>query len=176
MDVKLTVGLEMLGETKSNGEYDMAVELLTKILNNIVGKPDEEKFRKLRASNPKIGQLLATKGVRAILVGVGFLEQGEFLVFPSEAALEPISSALTRLAAQAVDRQATEDATKSAELLRRQEAAEKENLERKRMKMQIADDAAARKEPGWKAKAAGVKDGKSITGCSDIGIGSNAGG
>jgi len=40
----------------------------------------------------------------------------------------------------------------------------------------IADDAAARKEPGWTAKAAGVKGGRAITGCSDVGIGNNAGG
>lgn len=80
------------------------------------------------------------------------------------------------------------------------------------MKAQIGDDAAARKEPGWKAKvsrtgmhagrtppllaplhlahalpclghlrrartqAAGVKEGKAITGCSDVGIGNSGGG
>ena len=53
---------------------------------------------------------------------------------------------------------------------------DKENEERKRMKMGIDDDAAARKEPGWKAKAAGVKGGRAITGCSDIGVGCDAGG
>ena len=41
--VKLTVGLEMLGETKGIGEYDAANTLLSKILGNIVKAPDEPK-------------------------------------------------------------------------------------------------------------------------------------
>ena len=41
---------------------------------------------------------------------------------------------------------------------------------------QIEDDASARKEPGWTAKAAGVKGGKDITGCGDIGATGGGGG
>ena len=44
------------------------------------------------------------------------------------------------------------------------------------MRLNIAEDADDRKQPGWKAKAAGVKDGRSITGCSDIGAVDNGGG
>jgi len=133
-------------------------------------------FRKIRTTNPKIGALLATRGVRAILIGAGFVEEGEFLVLPEAASAEGPEAALAALAAQAVEREQAESARKASEIAARKENQDKENEERKRMKSTIADDAALRKEPGWKAKAAGVKDGKSITGCSDLGIGTGGGG
>jgi len=173
--VKLTVGLEMLSEVRQ-GEFDGASATLGKILANIVANPGEEKYRKLRAGNAKIGALLATKGVRAILIGVGFVEHGEFLTLPNEAPAGPVQEAIDRLSTQATDRAGIGEAERLAAQRARQEQADKENEERKRMKMGIADDAAARKEPGWTAKAAGVKGGKSITTASDIGASGNSGG
>ena len=85
--IKLTVGLSMLGETPTDGEYTAATALLTKILSNIVASPEEPKFRALRASNAKIGQMLATKGVRAILIGSGFVEDGGMFTMPPDAGL-----------------------------------------------------------------------------------------
>lgn len=41
--------------------------------------------------------------------------------------------------------------------------------------MQIEDDTQARKEPGWKAKAAGVKGGRDIVTASDIGAAGGGG-
>ena len=41
--------------------------------------------------------------------------------------------------------------------------------------LQIDDDAASRKEPGWKAKAAGIKGGRDIVGCSDVGASGSGG-
>ena len=41
--------------------------------------------------------------------------------------------------------------------------------------LQIDDDAASRKEPGWKAKAAGIKGGREIVGCSDVGASGSGG-
>jgi hypothetical protein len=133
-------------------------------------------FRSLRVTNPKISQMLATRGIRAVLIGVGFTEQGDQLVLPPDAPVEALNDALARLESQAAERATSESDAKATEMLRRKEGAEKENEERKRMRMQIADDAALRKEPGWTAKAAGVKGGKAITSCSDLGIGKDAGG
>ena len=138
--------------------------------------PCVAQFRKLRTSNAKISALLATRGVRAILIGSGFIEEGEMLVLPETATAEGAEAALAALAAQAVDRSAAESSRKMADQAARKEHNDKENEERKRMKAGISDDAAARKEPGWTAKAAGVKDGKAITGCSDIGVGKDCGG
>ena len=174
--IKLTVGLSMLGETPTDGEYTAATALLTKILSNVVASPEEPKFRTLRASNAKIGQMLATKGVRAILIGCGFVEEGGFLTMPPEAPVAAVADALARLAEQAAQRSSAADGAKAAELARRADTERANEEERKRMRLQISDDAAARKEPGWKAKAAGVKDGAAITGCSDIGVGTSSGG
>lgn len=171
---KLKVGLEMLREARQ-GEFDTSSATLTKILANIVGAPAEPKFRKLRSGNAKIAALLATKGVRAILLGAGFVEEGEFLTLPADAPVAAVQEAIDRIAQQAADRVSEEQQAKAAEMDKRKEEMDKENEKRKMMKMQIADDAAARQEPGWKAKAAGVKDGRSITGCSDIGIGASSG-
>jgi len=173
--IKLKVGLEMLSEAR-DGEYDAAAPILNKILANVVANPDAEKFRSLRTTNAKIAAMLATKGVRAILIGVGFVEMGEFMLLPSEAPTAPLQDAIDRLAAQAADRAGASDAARLQEQQRRKEQAEKENEDRKRMRMGIADDAAARKEPGWTAKAAGVKGGRDIVTASDIGASGNAGG
>lgn len=68
-------------------------------------------------------------------------------------------------------REVAADEARALERLQRKDQAEKDIEERKRMKMMISDDADARKQPGWTAKAAGVKGGRAITSCSDIGIG-----
>ena len=153
-----------------------ALDTLLKLVNNIVANQKVAKYRQLRTSNAKISALLATRGVRAILIGSGFIEEGEMLVLPETATAEGAEAALAALAAQAVDRSAAESSRKMADQAARKEHNDKENEERKRMKAGISDDAAARKEPGWTARAAGVKDGRAITGCSDIGVGNNAGG
>ena len=171
---KLNVGISMLQDVR-DGDFDAAHGTLAKVLGNIVGAPSELKFRKLRTTNPKIGALLATSGVRAVLKGAGFEEQGEFLVLPDEASADGAAAAVAALSAEAARRQEA-DAARVNEMCARMEKADKENEERKRMKMGIADDAAARKEPGWTAKAAGVKGGRDITGCADVGIGTNSGG
>ena len=173
--VKLTVGLEMLSEARQ-GEFDTAHSTLAKVLDNIVKNPEEAKYRQLRTSNAKIGALLATKGVRAILLGVGFVEAGEFLTLPAEAPTAPVQEGLDRLAAQAAARAQSAEVEKLAVMEQRKAQQDKENEERKRMRDGIADDAACRKEPGWKAKAAGVKGGRDITTASDIGASGNSGG
>lgn len=172
---KLTVGLSMLADARI-GEFSDASSTLNKILGNIVASPTEAKYRKLRVSNAKIGALLATRGVRALLIGAGFVEEGEFLVLPEAADVAGVEAAIAGLAAQAEARAGADAERKAEDVASRKAQQDKENEERKRMKMGIDDDAAARKEPGWKAKAAGVKGGRAITGCSDIGVGCDAGG
>lgn len=175
LSVKMRVGLQLLNETEV-GEYDAAVQLLGKVLGNIANSPEEEKYRSLRCGNTKISALLATRGVRALLTGVGFVEQAGFLVLPAAAPLDALHEAQGLLQAQHAERESAAQAQNAALQSERKEQADKENEDRKRLKMQISDDAASRKEPGWKAKAAGVKDGKAITGCCDIGIGQDSGG
>uniref|UniRef100_A0A7S0IZE5 PUB domain-containing protein n=1 Tax=Calcidiscus leptoporus TaxID=127549 RepID=A0A7S0IZE5_9EUKA len=149
--------------------------LLLQILGNIVSNPTEAKFRRLRTSNAKINALLLTKGVRALLTGVGFVEEGDFLVLADDAPVEPVLAALGGLEQLSTCMHAAETASKENDAQRRKEKAEADAEKRKVMRMQIEEDAAARKEPGWKAKAAGVKDGRSIVTASDIGAAGGGG-
>lgn len=175
LTVKQKVGLEMLGEARE-GEFGAAFQMLCKILGNIVASPAEPKFRKLRTSNDKIKNLLATKGVRALLVGSGFAEESDALnaeaadVATVQAGLEGLQQLQQQREAQA--------AQEKAVLLEQRNVQHKiDSDNREAMKMKIADDTAMRKEPGWKAHAAGSKDSsKSITSCADIGVGCNSGG
>ena len=175
ISTKLTVGLSMLEEARI-GEFNDATSVLSKILGNIVANPTEAKYRKLRVSNAKIGAMLATRGVRAILIGAGFVEEGDFLVLPEATEVTGVESAIAGVAAQAEARAGADASRKAEEAALRKAKEDKENEERKRMREGIQDDAAARKEPGWKPKAAGVKGGRAITGCSDVGIGCDSGG
>lgn len=90
---KLTVGLEMLQDARDS-EFSSAYSMLSKILQNIISNPTETKYRGLRKSNNKISALLATRGVRAVLVGVGFEEEGDFLKLPLETAVNGVETAL----------------------------------------------------------------------------------
>ena len=70
--VKLTVGLEMLSEVRQY-EFDAANGILQKLLGNVLASPEEAKYRRIKTSNAKINALLATRGVRATLIGAGFV-------------------------------------------------------------------------------------------------------
>lgn len=168
LPAKIDVGISMLAEVR-DGEFDSAQSILVKILSNVLANPSEEKFRKLRSSNNKIAALLATRGVRALLRGAGFEEEGEFLVLAPATATHGVQDALSKLEQQAQQRVAAVEAAKAEALAQRKSSVDDENEKRKLMRMQIEDDAAARKEPGWTAKAAGVKGGKAITSCADVG-------
>lgn len=174
---KQKVGLEMLSEARE-GEFGAAHALLLKILGNVCSSPDEPKFRTLRTSNAKINQLLQTKGVRALLVGSGFAESPpDLLVLPPEADLFVVQAGLQALQALQEDREQKAAQDKAALLERRNEQHRQANENRDTMKKQIMDDATMRKEPGWKAQAAGCKESsRSITTATDIGASGNAGG
>ena len=164
----MKVGLSMIAEAR-DGEFDASTAILTKLLGNIQANPSEAKYRRFKASNPKIASMLAMKGVKALLIGAGFAEEGEFFTLAEGAPIEGVEAAMAGIAADAQRRQGNLMSFKEEEQMKRKAEAEKENEERKRMMAGISDDAAARKEPGWKAKAAGVKDGRAIVGCGDVG-------
>lgn len=50
-----------------------AIELLLKLINNIVGNPSEPKYRQFRSNNPKISQtVLRCPGGKDVLLALGF--------------------------------------------------------------------------------------------------------
>jgi len=166
-ETKVKVGLSMLSDTRQ-GEFDSCVDTLIKVLSKPIADPDP-KFRRLRKANARISSMLSTRGVKAILLGSGWEEEQDEFVLPEAADDKYLQIALDGIAS---DRELREKAA-AADKLNLQESRraeqDKENEQRKVMKMQIVDDAQARKEPGWTAKAAGVKGGRAITSCSDIG-------
>ena len=107
--------------------------------------------------------------VRALLVGSGFAEEPDAL--NAEAAdVAVVQAGLAALQALQAQRDAQQQQQRQALVEQRnvQHKADREN--REAMKAKIEDDAAMRKEPGWKAHAAGSKDSsKSITTAADIG-------
>jgi ribA/ribD-fused uncharacterized protein len=142
------VGLDMLKDLR-DGEFDAAAPILTKcarpprrfrhplvcriahesashsfarrLLSNILAHPTEPKYRTIKSSNAKIAALLATRGTRALLVGVGFVEAGDLLTLPEGSAVDAAEAAVAALAAQSREREASRDAFKAAEAAQRKE-------------------------------------------------------
>ena len=114
---KQKVGLEMLGEAR-DFEFNAAYGILIKVLGNILANPEEGKYRKLRTSNDKIKSLLATKGVRALLIGSGFVEESDSLNAET-ADVAAVQAGLEALQQLHAAREAAATAQKAAEMEQR---------------------------------------------------------
>merc|ERR1719203_1579272 len=132
-EVKRKVGLSMLAEARA-GEFDAASGTCLKILQNIIDSPQEPKYRRLRTSNNKIAMLLATQGVRALLIGAGFVEETDALVLPIEAEVDSVVAAITGLQALAAERAQGEAQQKLLELEKRKEKNADDIEKRKQLK------------------------------------------
>lgn len=117
LTTKQKVGLEMLSEALE-GDFGAAFGVLVKVLGNLVANPDDAKYRKLRTSNVKIQAMLATKGVRALLVGSGFVEDPDALN-AATADVAAVQAGLEGLQALQVSRAAQEAAQKAANMAER---------------------------------------------------------
>ena len=106
------------------------------ILGNIAANPTEDKYRKLRTSNNKIAQLLATSGVRALLRGAGFEEHGEFLVLSLDTPVDGVQTAFAEMETLAASRAQAADAAKREVIESRKTSNEVGNEQRKVMRMQ----------------------------------------
>jgi hypothetical protein len=98
MSNKLAAGISMLAD--ASGDTFASVKLtLDKVLGNVQANPSELKYRRIRRSNARVAELLATFGVRAVLVGAGFVDDGEFFTLPQNDSLEGVVAALAALEA-----------------------------------------------------------------------------
>lgn len=111
---KQTVGLELLRDLKI--DFDSVHETLGKILANITNAPAEPKYRKLRTTNDKIKALLSASGARSLLLGSGFVEEGDFLVLPEAADVTVVQHALNGLRANQTGKKEAEAAIKAKEM------------------------------------------------------------
>ena len=115
MSAKQTAAISLLGEMKI--DFDNVHETLSKILTNIVNSPEDPKYRKLRTSNEKIKMLLSPPGAKQLLIGSGFVEEGEYLVLPEDVTdVAPVQLALDGLKNNQAAKKAQEAATKKAEV------------------------------------------------------------
>ena len=117
--VKQTAGLSLLSDLKIG--FEATHETLSKILGNIASSPGEQKYRRLRTTNDKIALLLSASGARQLLVGSGFVEEGEFLLLPEAADLAPLHVALEGLKSNQKAK-ADEEAAKKKEEMEQQRA------------------------------------------------------
>ena len=117
LSVKQKVGLEMLSEALE-GDFGAAFGVLVKVLGNLVAHPGDTKYRKLKTSNAKVQAMLATKGVRALLVGSGFVEEPDALNAET-ADVAAVQAALEALHALHASRAAQEAAQKAASMAER---------------------------------------------------------
>lgn len=97
-------------------DFDSTHEMLSKILANIVKAPTEPKYRKLRTTNEKIKLLLSAPGAKQLLLGSGFVEEGEFMVLPETAAIPPVMLGVDGLLANQAAKRSEEAALKKAEV------------------------------------------------------------
>ncbi|KAJ1625313.1 hypothetical protein T492DRAFT_1040867 [Pavlovales sp. CCMP2436] len=101
----------MVEKLTLNGKHDFDAfhATMAKMLGNVLAKPAEPKYRKLRPSNPTFStKVYSLKGAPELLQLVGFKESveadGTFLVLPTSADLEPLQRALGALDSQAAAR------------------------------------------------------------------------
>ena len=72
---------------------DGAIEILVKLLSNVIREPNNIKFRSIRLGNPKIeSKLLVANGAFEILFSVGFEEGTDSLILPMSASLPLITA------------------------------------------------------------------------------------
>lgn len=124
-----------MGEGKALRAHN--IHTCAQILQNIIDSPQEPKYRRLRTSNNKIAMLLATQGVRALLIGAGFVEETDALVLPIEAEVDSVVAAITGLQALAAERAQGEAQQKLLELEKRKEKNADDIEKRKQLKAQV---------------------------------------
>ncbi|CAJ1445787.1 unnamed protein product, partial [Effrenium voratum] len=66
------------------------LEVLGTLLGNLAKSPAEEKYRRLKLSNAKIGKALSSAGAEQLLLAAGFLRSGELLEVPAETPAEKL--------------------------------------------------------------------------------------
>ncbi|XP_067664918.1 peptide-N(4)-(N-acetyl-beta-glucosaminyl)asparagine amidase-like [Haliotis asinina] len=76
-------------------------ELLIKFASNILKKPNEAKYRKIRLGNPIVqSKLLPISGALEVLFEMGFLEDGEYLTMPLGSGLNTLRLICAELQSQ----------------------------------------------------------------------------
>lgn len=93
-----------------------ALDLLEKIVRNVIQNPSEEKYRRVRTTNDKLSPLFGLAGSIDIMMEMGWEQQGEFLVLPKAIQLDFPKHVVKILEAKSFFGKQRQNAKKSAKL------------------------------------------------------------
>jgi hypothetical protein len=174
---KSKVAVELLA-TNPYLQFETAVETLRKYVSNIVEKPDEPKYRKIRLQNATFDRnVRQPRGGIRFLESIGFHEVNGFLELDA-ANPEQIQQALDLLLAKLQQMKDEEQRKIDAERAEADALRLQRQHSRERKVRELEEDKERRRDPTWRPQvAAGAnKGGRSVTGFADVGVDLNAGG
>jgi hypothetical protein len=65
------------GQESAKTQAAQAIDTMSKILKNCAANPGEDKYRKIKFSNPKIAGMLSVEDVEAAMLSLGWVEEEE---------------------------------------------------------------------------------------------------
>jgi hypothetical protein len=155
--------------------YQETLELIQKLTQNVVRNPGEEKFRKIKLTNPKISAAITiVPGAVNLLKEMGWEEADEELVLPASVRLAHEKEIVGIIDAKDWYKKEVEKEHKRQMMARKEQDPEKEAL---RLQMETDRKEKAAEGPVTKGSVAQkLGDGPNITRAGDIGIGKSSGG
>jgi len=155
-----------------------SLTMLGTLTRNVAQAPRDEKFRRVRLTNPKIAAALVdVNGAVDVMLHLGWIHEGEeFLVLPSTVQLTMAHARAVEAAKEALE--AAAKAAAKARLAARTAAKKPLDPAKEAIRLQMEADRKERAamEPAKDAKANALKPGAGITTASSIGIGCDSGG
>jgi len=150
------------------------LDILDKLIRNIVRNPNEEKFRTIKLQNPKIAAAITNvPGAVDALMQMGFRAEGENLVLPAETRLLHEVEVVDIIEAKDHYKKEEETERKRAMRARKEVDSDTQALREKLEADRKEKDAEGPVTQGSKAKDLGT--GTKMT-AGDIGIGKSSGG
>lgn len=152
------------------------LELIEKLVRNIVSKPSEDKFRKIRLTNPKIAEAITNVPAAMVaLTEMGWQQEGENLVLPNSTKLAFETHVRAIQDTQDFFKKEIEKEKKrKLQALKQNHDPDKENLRK-----QIEADRKEKEAEGpvtHSSKAQQLGNGPNVMRAGDLGIGKSSGG
>jgi len=149
--------------------------LIEKLVRNTVSNPKEEKFRKIRLTNPKIAECITdVPGAVAAMVEMGWQQDGENLILPGDRKL--VFEKDVRAIQNTIDHFKKEV---EKDKKRRMSAAKEQDPEKEAILKQMETDRLDKAAEGpvtHASKAQKLGNGPNVMRAGDVGIGQSSGG
>jgi len=174
MGEKLTL-LEQALRSLPLEHYQETLELIQKLTQNVVRNPGEEKFRKIKLTNPKIAATITNvPNAVSVLKEMGWEQVGEELVLPLAVRLAHDKEVVGIIEARDWYKKEAEKEHKRQVMARKELSPQQEAL-----KQQLEMDRKEREAEGPVTHGSVAKklgDGPNIMRAGDVGIGKSSGG